>query len=628
MTTFFRHLRDRGSIATLLLLVGFASPAAAFELTGSHWELNRVDYWVNPNFPDGALSGDRDTQLEIIRCGADAWRDQTDGDWLFNYRGSTSRSGFVLGDQRNAISFVDVDGNMALAATVVDFFEGSGRAVHFDIVYFGSTLGAPNRWNGPRDPTSGTVDILGVAVHEFGHALGLDHSAVQASTMYSRVQGRGRPLRTLHEDDKDGLLFLYDRRAEFDTGPTLFSATPEFGPLAGGNEVTLAGRNFTWTADTSLRVGSTLLSQSDFNVDHCGRVRILSMPANDAGPVSIRVLNELGGMTLENAYRYGSRGPALAHVEPAEGPVTGGISVTIVGENFASGAMVRFGAAPLEDLVVVDERTIEGTLPAFPMAATVDVILEQGDDVETLVEGFTYRSKVLEIVEGTGVPGSSGNRISVLASSDEDVSGVSFGIRWDTTVAELADITVVGTASEDASFASGNIDNVLGEANYGIVYTFVGDGPHLPAGTRQTVAFLEVDVPDAASVGAATAFRIEASVGQPPVNTLFTTASAPAGSMPLGIVGAFTVAESSLFIRGDSDQTGFVDLTDAVVLLDALFRGGAQITCLDSADSNDDGNLDLSDAVYILLYLFGGGDAPPAPFPEPGLDPTADGLDC
>jgi len=40
------------------------------------------------------------------------------------------------------------------------------------------------------------------------------------------------------------------------------------------------------------------------------------------------------------------------------------------------------------------------------------------------------------------------------------------------------------------------------------------------------------------------------------------------------------------------------------------------------AEFNDDGEVDLTDAVGILDYLISGGMAPPAPFPDAGVDST------
>jgi hypothetical protein len=74
-----------------------------------------------------------------------------------------------------------------------------------------------------------------------------------------------------------------------------------------------------------------------------------------------------------------------------------------------------------------------------------------------------------------------------------------------------------------------------------------------------------------------------------------------------------------LFVRGDADASGSIEITDALRILGFLFLGGTHPApaCFDAADSDDNGNLELSDAVRILGYLFlGGASRPPAP-PSP-----------
>ena len=95
-------------------------------------------------------------------------------------------------------------------------------------------------------------------------------------------------------------------------------------------------------------------------------------------------------------------------------------------------------------------------------------------------------------------------------------------------------------------------------------------------------------------------------------------------------VGAFSYDEPSggtRFIRGEVNGDANVDLSDAVAIFRDLFLGGiAPAPCRDALDCNDSGNIDLTDGIYLLNGLFQGGPPPPAPFPEPGMDPTADTL--
>lgn len=83
------------------------------------------------------------------------------------------------------------------------------------------------------------------------------------------------------------------------------------------------------------------------------------------------------------------------------------------------------------------------------------------------------------------------------------------------------------------------------------------------------------------------------------------------------------------FIRGNSNGDDSVDLSDGVFILLYKFSGGGAPPCFDAADANDDTDVDLSDAIYVFNYLFLGGTVFPPPYPDAGVDPTADDLlDC
>ncbi|MBI4602716.1 MAG: fibronectin type III domain-containing protein [Planctomycetes bacterium] len=85
------------------------------------------------------------------------------------------------------------------------------------------------------------------------------------------------------------------------------------------------------------------------------------------------------------------------------------------------------------------------------------------------------------------------------------------------------------------------------------------------------------------------------------------------------------------FHRGDADNNGTLQLTDALRVLGFLFLGQVAPTCMKAGDADDNGTLQLTDALRILGFLFLG-QVPPAPPGPPGEacgeDPTADSLDC
>ncbi len=82
------------------------------------------------------------------------------------------------------------------------------------------------------------------------------------------------------------------------------------------------------------------------------------------------------------------------------------------------------------------------------------------------------------------------------------------------------------------------------------------------------------------------------------------------------------------FVRGDSNRDGVIDVSDAVQAIQAIFLDAGSEPCGDAVDANDDGRLDIADPFFLLNFVFQAGPRPPAPFPNAGSDPTADGLTC
>jgi len=104
----------------------------------------------------------------------------------------------------------------------------------------------------------------------------------------------------------------------------------------------------------------------------------------------------------------------------------------------------------------------------------------------------------------------------------------------------------------------------------------------------------------------------------------------------LAIPGACPVV-GERFVRGDSNSSGTIDLTDGVVTLNFLFIGGPPPACMDAADTDGNNQIVISDAVITFSYLFTGGARPVAPSPSAtnyarqdcGADPDEDELvDC
>jgi hypothetical protein len=81
------------------------------------------------------------------------------------------------------------------------------------------------------------------------------------------------------------------------------------------------------------------------------------------------------------------------------------------------------------------------------------------------------------------------------------------------------------------------------------------------------------------------------------------------------------------FLRGDANADGALSTADILAIERWLFGGDEPPSCVDTADVNDDGHVTITDESAIANHLFdirpgATGGYPPAPFPEPGPDPT------
>jgi hypothetical protein len=107
----------------------------------------------------------------------------------------------------------------------------------------------------------------------------------------------------------------------------------------------------------------------------------------------------------------------------------------------------------------------------------------------------------------------------------------------------------------------------------------------------------------------------------------------PVGRALAALNFEFTKPPPPLFLRGDCNTDGTLDIADAIELLGYLFLGCHRCpACLAACDMNGDAcepgtrpelALGIADPIYLLSYLFLGGPGPPAPFPYCGTNPCS-----
>jgi LPXTG-motif cell wall-anchored protein len=234
--------------------------------------------------------------------------------------------------------------------------------------------------------------------------------------------------------------------------PSLFSASPDAGPIDGGTVVTLTGSDLTATS----RVTFDGIDGTDVQVLNDATVEVTS-PAHVAGTVDLVLTQPGGTATMSGGFVYVDA-PTVTTATPAAGPATGGTVVTLTGTHLAATTAVTFGGTPSTDVVVLDDETVTAVAPAGALGAT-DLALSSAGGTSTLAAAFTYTEQARFRLGAT----------EVAWNSELDVSGRGFDPGSDLVVTLHSEPVVLGRVRAGAD---GRFD-------------FVATIPEVTAGTHE-----------------------------------------------------------------------------------------------------------------------------------------------
>ena len=179
------------------------------------WFIPDVVYYINP-------SGGPTNNLSAIRASMQTWTDVASSDFTFIDGGTTANASAGTNDGVNIVCF----GPMGLTGTLAQnsfwYYPSSGHIIDSDIQFNTSYI-----WR--IDGSPGVYDVQNIGTHEFGHSLSLAdlYNAVDSEkTMYSYGSAGETKKRSLHQDDIDGITYLYP-----DTTPLVGTITINSGDI-------------------------------------------------------------------------------------------------------------------------------------------------------------------------------------------------------------------------------------------------------------------------------------------------------------------------------------------------------------------------------------------------------------
>jgi len=213
----------------------------------------------------------------------------------------------------------------------------------------------------------------------------------------------------------------------YDDPPTAEGILPAIGPITGGTAVTITGRDFTDSDDTTVTFGGT--GARDVVVVDSTTITC-ETPAHSGGTVDVTVSNSNGESTLPAAFVYQDP-PDLVSLSPDNCLFSGGITVTLSGQNFSDvgSTSVTFDGDEATDVAVQSSTRITCTVPAHS-PGVVDVAVANDFGSDTLAGGFTYNAAPEPPSISSVTPGYGG----VDGGTSITISGSDFTTTEDTSV--------------------------------------------------------------------------------------------------------------------------------------------------------------------------------------------------
>jgi hypothetical protein len=314
--------------------------------------------------------------------------------------------------------------------------------------------------------------------------------------------------------------------------PRVASVAPDRGPNTGGTELVIRGEDFDDGASVFV---CGIAAPCAFHGSE--ELRVVTPPVARDGLVDVRVVNrDDQAARLDAAFRYLAPlpPPELAQIGPTQGSQAGGLVVRLLGENFAEGAMVRFGGVPAAAVRFLTHKEMAATTPAYNGYGEVAVDVKNPDGASsTLENAFTYEARPAPEIAGVAPafgPTTGGTRVVIEGKNFTREATVYVGREY----------------PKDLAFKSATELHVVTAAR-----------------KQAGVVDVEVSVPGAPRAVMKNGFRYDA-VPAPVITSVSPNAGTPGGGTEMTISGKNFSKETAVLVDGKAPKT--VKLVDASTL--------------------------------------------------------------
>jgi hypothetical protein len=182
------------------------------------------------------------------------------------------------------------------------------------------------------------------------------------------------------------------------TVPVVQSFEPTYGPPSGQQQITIHGRHF--SDDAEAFIGPTPITGAPpgnrvgGDVRDAGTIVGFTPWAARAYDATVSVTTVAGVGDGPYPFHY-TAAPRIRLVQPASGPPSGGVRMTIAGDDLLSGVVISFGPAfagsvPLYNATYSFNDKVVGCLPPGQQGTVTVWASDPVTGVGSLMGGFTY----------------------------------------------------------------------------------------------------------------------------------------------------------------------------------------------------------------------------------------------